>query len=175
MYDLTDKNSAVLTLQRYLLEVSYATEGLPHLALDGLYGEETRAAVLLFQARNGLAETGEVDPVTWELLYRQFKEAEQARIEQPPLLPPGTLPLSLHTEGNEVLLMQVLLRGMGEAREGLPAVPLNGRFDIETQRVLREYQVQRSLPPSGILDAPTWTALTQDYQNRPLRTACTGS
>lgn len=167
MYDLTDVKSAVWEVQRYLLEISYATEGLPHLTLDGLYGEETRAAVMLFQARNGLTETGEVDPATWALLYHQFQEAEQARTAGLPLLPHGTLPLSLYAEGSEVLLMQVLLRGLAEGREGLLPAPINGRFDMETQRALRRYQGERSLPSSGILDAATWAALAEDYQNRP--------
>ncbi|MBO5052467.1 MAG: peptidoglycan-binding protein [Clostridia bacterium] len=166
MYNLTDQRNAIAELQRYLLEISYATEGLPHLSIDGIYGDETRAVVTQFQARNGLTQSGEVDLATWQEIYRQFAAAREARVGAPLLLPPGSLPLALHASGNEVLLLQVLLNGMRETMPGIPPLHQSGHFDIETGRALRAYQGQCHLPTSGILDEESWARLTRDYQSR---------
>ena len=166
MYNLTDKRNAIRELQRYLLEISYATSGIPHLAVDGIYGEETRATVAAFQLRNGLPVTGEADPSTWSEIYRQFDQAREARLAKPILISAAILPLALHARGSEVFLLQTLL---DEVRLFLPEllpVAQNGNFDGETQRALRAYQTIRHLPPSGILDKETWNNLATDYQNR---------
>lgn len=167
MYNLTDERNAIRELQRYLLEISYATDGLPHLSIDGIYGDETRSTVLLFQTRNGLPTSGEADPATWQEIYRQFRQARDDRTTRPFLLPPDALPLSLHMRGSEVMLLQILLSALGESMHELPPVSMNGHFDPQTQRALRAYQEARSLPPSGVLDGETWEAMTTDYQRRP--------
>ena len=166
MYNLTDQRNAIAELQRYLLEISYATEGFPHLSIDGIYGDETRAVVTQFQARNGLTQSGEADFATWQEIYRQFAAAREARLGRPLLLPPGSLPLALHASGSEVLLLQVLLNGMRETMPQIPHLHQSGHFDIETGRALRAYQAQSNLPASGILDEESWARLTRDYQSR---------
>ena len=167
MYNLTDKRNAIRELQRYLLEISYATNGLPHLGVDGIYGDETRTAVSAFQLRNGIPQTGEADPTTWAEIYRQFASARRARTEQPVLLPAGALPLALHARGSEVALLQTVLHALRTEMKEIPALSQTGHFDADTQRALRAYQVIRHLPPSGILDGDTWALLERDYRSRP--------
>jgi peptidoglycan hydrolase-like protein with peptidoglycan-binding domain len=41
------------------------------LTIDGDFGPKTEAAVSAFQQRQGLPQTGEVDPSTWYSLYDQ--------------------------------------------------------------------------------------------------------
>ena len=170
MYTLTDKQNAIREVQRFLLEISYATDGIPHLSIDGIYGPQTVNAVSIFQQRNGLPTSGEADPDTWAELFRQYESARAARIELPSLLPPNKLPLSLHARGSEVMLLQVLLDAMRDTVGHIPSVSINGHFDPETQRALRAYQTHRHLPASGILDADTWRFLTRDYQTARNRT-----
>lgn len=79
MFDITNA-SAVRELQKYLLEVSYATHGYPHLGIDGIFGEETRSVLSLFQRRNRLPVTGIVDRRTWQALYAAYLPALLARV-----------------------------------------------------------------------------------------------
>lgn len=79
MFDITNAD-AVKELQKYLLEVSYATHGYPHLAIDGIFGEETRRGVSLFQRRNRLPVTGIVNRRTWQTLYAVYLSAIKTRI-----------------------------------------------------------------------------------------------
>lgn len=167
MFDITD-NSPVRELQEYLLAVSYATHGLPHIAVDGIFGEETRQAVLVFQAQNALPVTGVADAATWAEIYRQYAEV-QAEAEPHFLpLPPEALPLSLRDEGADVLLLEVLLSAVGEALlDTLGEIKLNGRYDLRLQEAVRAYQRFRRLPPSGSVDRTTWAALADDYYTLP--------
>jgi peptidoglycan hydrolase-like protein with peptidoglycan-binding domain len=79
MFDITD-SGAVRELQKYLLELSYATHGYPHLAIDGIFGRETREVLSLFQRRARLPVTGVADRRTWQALYRAYLLAITSRM-----------------------------------------------------------------------------------------------
>ena len=167
MYEITD-DSPVRELQRYLLTVSYATHGLPHIAIDGIFGEETRQAVLVFQAQNSLPTSGVADAKTWAELYRQYEEAIALQSPNPLDLPPNALPLALRAEGDDVLLLQVILSAVNrELSERLGKIRLDGYFDLRLQEAVRAYQRLRGLAASGIVDRETWAALTGDYYTLP--------
>lgn len=167
MYDITDPAAVTREVQRCLLEVSYATDGLPHIAVDGIFGEETEHALRLFQEQNGLDITGAADAATWEELSFQSMTAQAAREGgTPTLLPPWVLPLSLHDEGNEVWILQHMLLALCEEMPGARAPVPNGRYDHATRNAVRTFQEGRSLPPSGIVDEETWEAMVLDYGQR---------
>ena len=78
MFDITG-SGPVRELQKYLLELSYATHGYPHLSIDGIFGVQTRDVLSLFQRRNRLPVTGVADRRTWEALYAAYLLARAAR------------------------------------------------------------------------------------------------
>lgn len=59
-----DSGAAVTKLQQ-----SLNAKGI-NIAVDGIFGSATRAAVVQFQQRNGLAVDGIVGPKTWQALRR---------------------------------------------------------------------------------------------------------
>ncbi|MGJ3250601.1 MAG: peptidoglycan-binding domain-containing protein [Elainellaceae cyanobacterium] len=59
-----DSGAAVTELQRLL-----NAKGI-NIAVDGIFGNATRAAVVQFQQRNGLVADGIVGPQTWQALRR---------------------------------------------------------------------------------------------------------
>lgn len=81
MFDITG-TSPVRELQKYLLEISYATHGYPHLSIDGIFGAETRDVVSRFQQRNRLPVTGIADRRTWDSIYRAYLVALAARLTE---------------------------------------------------------------------------------------------
>lgn len=82
-YDISESSGAVREVQRYLLEISHAYDWLPHLAVDGIYGERTRSCVRLVQLRYGLPPTGEADFETFTLIYDKYQEAEALNRHKP--------------------------------------------------------------------------------------------
>ena len=75
-----DSGEKVKQLQ-YMLSVlsSYIPE-VPPVAVDGIFGSRTRAAVLAVQRRFNLPETGSVDPTTWDEVYDQFSGIENTSL-----------------------------------------------------------------------------------------------
>lgn len=71
-----DRGIKVEHLQ-YMLSVlaAYIPE-IPSLAVDGIFGQATRSAVLAFQRRAGLPQTGIVNFDTWNEIYDQFSGIE---------------------------------------------------------------------------------------------------
>ena len=61
-----DKSNYVCTAQDALNVLGYNTGGL-----DGIFGSNTRNAVLTFQSRNGLSADGILGPLTWSRLMAQ--------------------------------------------------------------------------------------------------------
>ena len=45
---------------------------MPGPTQDGIYGEDTRQAVLAFQRNKSLPQTGIVDEAVWEALYQAY-------------------------------------------------------------------------------------------------------
>ncbi len=66
----------VRQLQYMLSVLSAYIPGMPPVAVDGIYGSATRAAVLAAQRRFRLTETGAVDSATWDEIYDQFSGIE---------------------------------------------------------------------------------------------------
>lgn len=67
--------SAVRTMQSYLVRLGYS---LPIYGVDGIFGSETRRAVIRFQANNRLVQDGICGPKTWAAL-----DAAIARLNKP--------------------------------------------------------------------------------------------
>ena len=78
MYRVQDKSSAIKEVQRYLRGLEYSEI---FVAPSGIYDENTRMAVIDFQASHGLDETGVVDILTFGFLYSEYvREREKDKI-----------------------------------------------------------------------------------------------
>ena len=72
IYRIDREEEAIAEVQRYLRAISYRHASIPHIGVDGIYGEQTREAVRAFQVLFSLLETGVVNEETFSRLYREF-------------------------------------------------------------------------------------------------------
>lgn len=75
-----DSGDKVRLLQYWLSVLSEYISGIPSLAVDGIFGNNTRDAVFAAQRRFGLPETGVVDPATWDAIYEQYAGIENTTL-----------------------------------------------------------------------------------------------
>ena len=75
-----DSGEKVRLLQYMLSVLSAHIAEIPPLTIDGIYGRETRAAVLAAQRRFALPETGSVDAQTWDAIYDQYAGIENTNL-----------------------------------------------------------------------------------------------
>ena len=82
-----DSGEKVRLLQYMLSVLSEFIPGIPPVAVDGVYGSATRAAVLAAQRRFGLPETGTVGTQTWNEIYDQYSGIENAALRSGEIFP----------------------------------------------------------------------------------------
>lgn len=81
--DIGDSGTPVRTIQEQLSAIRRTYSNIPSLAIDGIYGEDTAAAVSRFQSIFDLPVTGEVDYSTWykiSQLYVALEKLTELRI-----------------------------------------------------------------------------------------------
>ncbi len=69
-----EKSSFVMFLQMLLNELRVAYDGFEELATDGVFGDQTEAAIKDFQERNKLYPSGIVDKKTWNALVENYNK-----------------------------------------------------------------------------------------------------
>ncbi|MFR2155750.1 MAG: peptidoglycan-binding protein [Evtepia gabavorous] len=82
-----DKGESV-TLLQYLLSILaqfYIT--IPFLTIDGVFGDETQAAVQALQLDAGLPQTGTVDEETWDVIIDRFIGIDRTVLSNPKFFP----------------------------------------------------------------------------------------
>ena len=152
--------TAVRELQFYLYLLSAYESSIPAVGIDGSFGAATENAVRAYQRFAGLTVDGIVGRATWESLYGK---ASALRSSGPVVtlkrLPYPGQPLTVGSEGNDVLYYTILLRRIAYYFESVEAPPLATVYTGETAAATRSAQALLGLPETGIADAETWTAV----------------
>lgn len=158
-----------VSVSQYLLQVvSWFYPQIPTIEITGVFDEATQNATRQLQKLYNLPETGVLDATTWDYLYRSFvgvrtslddaispieKEAEYL----------STLNLSYGDTGNEVQNLQRRLNAI-TTNQGEKILE-NGVLTRQTRMRIMDFQRSNNLNPTGILDAPTLTALNRVYRS----------
>ena len=152
--------TAVRELQFYLYLLSAYESSIPAVGIDGSFGAATENAVRAYQRFAGLTVDGIVGRATWESLYGK---ASALRSSGPVVtlkrLPYPGQPLTVGSEGSDVLYYTILLRRIAYYFESVEAPPLATGYTGETAAATRSAQALLGLPVTGIADAETWTAV----------------
>lgn len=78
--EVGDTGEKVRLLQYMLSVLSNYIQSIPPVTVDGIYGPQTRAAVLAAQRRFRLPETGSVGAQTWDEIYSQYSGIENTTL-----------------------------------------------------------------------------------------------
>lgn len=156
------RGADVTRLQRLLLRA-----GINPGPIDGIFGARTEAAVRSFQASQRLTVTGIVNVATWRALGVNCGVTPPVPPVPPtPPTPPPTQTfcpvLRLGSTGPAVRLLQRLLQ-----QEGVFSGPIDGDFGVRTQRAVRDFQRQRGLTVTGVVNEATWEALGVTCMREP--------
>jgi peptidoglycan hydrolase-like protein with peptidoglycan-binding domain len=158
---------AIENLQRYLRQLALFEKNLPLVAIDGVYTQETRDAVLAFQRSIGLQETGTVDYATWTQLFEAYM-ASVLRHEEPEGFSPfPRFPIGYSVgSGNRQFLVEIIQYILNELSTELINIPRNaqnGLYDEDTEQGIRNFQRTHLLKETGRVDKKTWNALVAAY------------
>lgn len=165
MYDIDDKESAIRSVQRFLLELHYDTGEIPFVTIDGIYGPATRAAVAAYQRLRSLPETGEVDYATWQSLFRDYTAALAAR-EGAATVPPDTpLPVRIGASGEGVENLQRLMNYLAEQYGLALRTDVSGVYSYSTEQLANALRAIYRLPEDGTVTSEFYDKMVRDYNN----------
>ncbi|NTU89320.1 MAG: peptidoglycan-binding protein [Actinobacteria bacterium] len=134
---LNSEGAAVEDIQRRLGLLGYS---LGPKGIDGIYLEDTAAAVRAFREAEGLPLSDEVDDDCWSALVdASFALGDRTLYLRAPFF-----------HGNDVRKLQTALNVLG-----FTCGQVDGIFGAHTERALREFQANVGIDPDGI--AGSWT------------------
>lgn len=156
----------IRSLQYMLNQLAIHNDRLTRLAVDGIFGERTLEAVMVFQRENQLPVTGTVDLTTWNAIRDAYVHVE-LMYGLPPAL--NVLPNGAYTavEGQtcEVLrIVQAMFGSLTKVMSNFSPCQINCCNDGETYQNIREVQRLARLPVTGTLNRSTWAYMVQLYQ-----------
>lgn len=155
----------VSSLQYMLGELSYAYDPLPFVAADGVFGEETLEAVMVFQREFMPPVTGRVDQRTWDEITRRFRQWERERAHPRCLrgFPPRPFQVEPGDGDDVMVLVQAMFQGLSGVLEGIIPDGADGWHGPASQRNTRWLQGVAGMEQTGIMDRFTWNMLTRLY------------
>ncbi len=160
----------VRTAQIQLNRISANYPSIPKiLATDGIFAEDTEAAVRRFQEIFQLDPDGVIGKTTWYQIRRIYNavkrlaelNSEGITLNEVTQQYPGSLQLG--SNGDGVRNLQYYLSYLSQFYDIIPAVPIDGVFGDETRASVQAAQRTFGLIPDGVVGELTWHALTNAY------------
>jgi len=137
----------VFALQARLIELRYLTG-----VADGVFGEETKEALIAFQKNNNLTADGNAGASTLRKIAGSCKAATRVT---PSPAPSGTVTLREGDTGENVYILQARLFELGYYTGRI-----DGRFSEETTMAVTQFQMANGLTADGIAGKGTQNKLT---------------
>lgn len=156
----------VSSVQYMLRQLSRTYQFLPVLVVDGVYGERTLEAVMLFQREAGLPVTGTVDRATWEAIRNCWLE-QRAKISysRPARIFPSEGVQVQEGQTREYLIVpQTMFNILAKQFEGIVHCEADGCNGPASADNIRWLQKAAGLPQTGCMDTTTWDVLSHLYE-----------
>ena len=158
------RGNAVRTIQRQLNRIRRNYPAIPAISpVDGIFGSNTRAAVLAFQRIFNLTQDGIVGRGTWNRIsniYVAVTRLAELGGESEPL--PETRPSGVYREGDRgpyVRLAQYFLRVISNYYYSVRPIQPDGIFGPATKNAVIDFQKRFGLAADGIIGPATWNSL----------------
>ena len=164
-------------LQYFLNVIAYFNPEIPSGPTNGVFGDETERQVRAFESFYGLQPDGKVDFATWTSIQEIYNNILNGLPEgyagNTAALYPGYV-LTPGMRNNDVLAFQNYLNLIGRTYRDIPEVPATGYYGSQTEEAVRVFQQLFGLPVSGFVGAPTWDAVSKEYNYIRFGTQRTG-
>lgn len=158
----------VLAMQYFLAFIANFDDRVPSVAIDGVFGPNTEAAVKAFQQSRGLNPDGIVGRETARAGYDAYKGIISyiaKDIDTESLVPYPGVVLKRGMTGPSVKTLQEQLSFISRFIYQIPSISADGNFGAKTQAAVIDFQEIANLPATGEVDQATWEKLAEIYIN----------
>lgn len=161
------RGDGVRNLQYFISYVSQFYDTIPSVAVDGVFGEATRAAVEDLQRTFDLEPDGIVGERTWYALANAYLGAVSnipREYVEGVSVPYGGIPLRIGSDSDSVRLLQEYLNYIARSYSEIPTVEVTGYFGPRTQEAVTAFQRRFGLSANGVVASTTWNEIISLYE-----------
>ena len=162
-----NESDAIFNLQKYLRQLAYFDDDLPLVPIDGVFERDTEDAIMKFQRKYGLSETGIADKTTWDLIFLKYLESLANNSVPSMIAPfprtPSNYTMTLGDSWFLVEILQYMLEELKSRYDGFEPVLRTGIYDEPTENAVKVFQMRNSLPVTGKTDVLTWNSIANQY------------
>ena len=164
-YSARDERANIYELQSFLRYISQFEKQIPSVVPDGIYGPETKKAVMAFQRLNGLPPTGEADLKTWTQIVARYDQLKLQNILPRWIsgYPPEVPHLKEGDDFEEIYLLQIMLRRMAKIFKNVSMPDLTGIYDEKTSKAVEDFAKLYGKKSNGKVDRELWNILADTY------------
>jgi len=156
------RGDGVLLMQNYLNAIAEEYPAIPAIVADGIFGQNTRTAVIAFQTQFGLTPDGIIGSITWNEIISVYNSLPVTGLPQYP----GT-PLRVGSRGESVTFMQGCLNAISKILPTIPTLRADGIFGTGTQSAVIAFQKLFGLTADGVIGPATWEKIVSVYNDLP--------
>ena len=160
----------VVVVQSMLNRISQNYPAIPKISpATGVFGEDTREAVITFQRIFNLVPDGVVGKATWyKMVYLytgilQLAELVSQGQDFVTIQFQFSGPLAEGDSGPEVGILQYMLALLAQFDSSLSPMTVDGEFGPATAQAVRTYQQLVGLTPNGYVDETTWNSIYSNF------------
>ena len=159
-------SNPVRHLQYMLWRLATRYPFLPKLAMDGLFGEETLEAVMLFQREMAPPVTGVVDQRTWDAIHSAWVDLERdvSPTRSLRIFPGEGFQVSPGMSGDYMILPQTMFQILSKKLSGIVDAAPDGYHGDASVENTRWLQGLAQLEQTGVMDRKTWDMLSRLYE-----------
>ena len=157
---------SVRVIQYYLSVVAAYYDTVPQVEINGVFDQQTDAAVRAFQQQFGLGVDGIVGRQTWQKLEDVYESIRTSTdlIDGGVVLFPGRV-LQSGFQGEDVATIQEYLAYIAATYPAIPSPAVTGVYGMETVQAVEAFQQEFGLPVTGTVGVLTWDAIATLYSD----------
>ncbi len=163
-----DRGNFVRVVQYLLRYVAQFDNRVPEIAVDGIYGPKTEAAVKAVQGIYGLTQSGITNEETYAVLYDLYRgyinSLPNSQFVGTARPFPG-FPIASGQRNEYVRALQTYLDVIAGTYDEIPEIAVDGIFGPATENAVRAFQRLVGLTPDGIVGLKTWEAIASLYED----------
>lgn len=161
-------NNAVRSIQIYLRQLEHEKGGINRIPIDGIYGEDTKEAVIRFQTDENLEADGTVDFITWNRLIEKYEASLEQNSSVIGISPffdtQSDYEISEGDSNTLVNILDVILEELSTEYTFIEgSLEMNGIYDNKKSDIISTYQKINLLPVTGTVNRSTWNRLAGDF------------
>ena len=154
----------VRSLQTMLRTISFAYPFLPRLTPDGIFGERTLEAVMLFQREFFPPVTGQVNQATWDAIVSLYHQVVSRLTPLPTRsFPSPEFSVAPGEASVHLNLVQSMFCGLSRVLNGVETCDVSGVNNAATEHNIKWIQHLNHRPETGTLDQESWNTLSRLY------------